>query len=417
MEKLNKGLGKIKVCVCLNRFPTLACAFSKSGMLDEPLAGRRRAHKSHPPARWLRLVLLALVSLPLPARADFELTNEWTMVIGAVSDCCPAIAPDGTIYLGTWDARLLSLTKGGALKWIFRAGLEIKSSPAVGTDGRIFFGSRDRNFYCLNPDGTKSWEFLTGGWVDSSPALGTNGTIYFGSWDKTFYALKTDGSLAWKYKTDGQIVSSPAIGLDGTVYFGSHDKKFYSFEPAGRKKWEYSTGSQIISSPAVNKDQCVYFSSVDGYFYALNLDGTLRWRLRTGGISESSPVIGPDGVIYVGVNTSLWAIMPDGKQKWDRYFADWVESSPVFFANRTLCCVARGGELIGMKEDKGFSWRAILGGFAYGSPAVASDGTLYAAGASKNFSAITGGVPLGQTPWPKFRGNLRNTGNASDNQP
>jgi hypothetical protein len=31
--------------------------------------------------------------------------------------------------------------------------------------------------------------------------------------------------------------------------------------------------------------------------------------------------------------------------------------------------------------------------------------------------AIQGDAPLASTPWPKFRGNLRNTGNLADGQP
>jgi hypothetical protein len=30
------------------------------------------------------------------------------------------------------------------------------------------------------------------------------------------------------------------------------------------------------------------------------------------------------------------------------------------------------------------------------------------------FTALPNGVPLARTPWPRFRGNARNTGNALD---
>ena len=51
--------------------------------------------------------------------------------------------------------------------------------------------------------------------------------------------------------------------------------------------------------------------------------GTLKWKYTTfAAISYSSPAIGPDGTIYVGSlivatkHTALWALKPDGSQKW-----------------------------------------------------------------------------------------------------
>jgi outer membrane protein assembly factor BamB len=347
---------------------------------------------------------------------DAQLIENWSIEIGNISDSSPAVDSDGTIYFGTWTGGLWAVSSNGVQKWLFKAGSEIKSSPAVAEDGTIFFGSRDRKFYALRPDGSRKWSFPTRGWVDSSPALASDGTVYFGSWDKNLYALNSDGSLKWQFTTDGEIVASPAIGLDGTIYFGSHDKTFYALGPDGRKRWTYATAGPILASPALQRDQRLYFSSVDGFFYALNLDGTLKWRLRTGGITEASPVIGFDGIVYVPVNEKLWAITNDGEKKWERDFQGIIDSPAVVFADRTIACVNRGGEVIGMDEERGFRWRAMLNLFGYSSLGVAPDGTIYTAGNVKRFRAFQG-VPLAPTAWPKFRGNSRNTGNVRDNQP
>src|SRR5215831_2143620 len=97
------------------------------------------------------------------------LTNQWTVLIDSTSDSSPAIAPDGTIYFGTWDGKLWALNDDGTRKWVFTAGREIKSSPAIGGDGTVYFGSRDRNFYAVAPDGKKKWSFGADAWIDSSP--------------------------------------------------------------------------------------------------------------------------------------------------------------------------------------------------------------------------------------------------------
>jgi outer membrane protein assembly factor BamB len=366
---------------------------------------------------------LAWLMLPVPTtcRANI-LTNEWSVELRSYSDSAPAVGTDGTIYFGTRNGKLWAIGPDGSRKWVFRAGNEIKSAPAVGLDGTIYFGSRDRKFYAVRADGQKRWEFQTGGWVDSSPALARDGTVYFGSWDKSFYALNADGTKRWQFPTAGAIVSSPAIGTDGTIYFGSHDKKFYALVANGHKQWEFTTGGPVLSSPALNLDQCLYFTSVDGCLYALNLDGSLRWRLRTGGITESSPVIGPDATIYVGVLQHLWAVNSDGKKKWGRVGGEdyAFETSPVVLASGSICCVSRNGALQYVSTEGVGQSTYYLHGYGYGSPAVGPTGAIYVPDcgvAEGGFTALRAGASLARTPWPKFRGNARNTGNAQDAAP
>jgi outer membrane protein assembly factor BamB len=252
--------------------------------------------------------------------------------------------------------------------------------------------------------------------VDSSPALGKDGTIYFGSWDKNFYAVNPDGSKKWQFRTGGEIVSSPAIGADGRIYFGSDDKKFYALDVDGNKKWEYETAGPIISSPAINGHECVYFTSVDGYFYALNFDGTLRLRLRTGGIGESSPAIAEDGTIYLGVNSGIWAITAEGKQKWMHPIEEPVEASPIALSDKSVCFVSRTGLAVDLNAENMLNWTHYCYGYGYATPGVSSAGILYLPEAGVSFSALSIGASQAKSPWPKFRGNARNTGNISDRE-
>jgi outer membrane protein assembly factor BamB len=367
----------------------------------------------------LRLCVLLLLALPFRSRAYNDPTNDWSLDVRADIDCCPAIAADGTIYFGTWSGMFCAVNPNGSLKWKFTSGYggvlgcEIISSPAIGKDGTIYFGCRDRKFYALRPDGHKKWQFQTGGWVDSSPAVAADGTVCFGSWDKTFYALTPEGAKKWQFQTAGEIVSSPAIGLDGTVYFGSHDKTFYALNPDGRQKWRFDTAAQIISSPALSRD-AVFFTSVDGWCYRVNLDGSLRWRLRTGGITQSSPVLAPDGTLYVGVNNCLWAISEKGEKKWVREHNSILEAAaPFVLADDSACYIGRGGELINAAASSELKWAMGLGPYRYGCPAVGPTGIIYAPHYG-GLVALRTHFPLAKSPWPKFRGNPRNTGCLTD---
>ena len=202
----------------------------------------------------------------------------------------------------------------GRLKWRYQTGDEIRSSPAIASDGTIYVGSDDKYFYAINPNGTIKWEFETGDDVRSSPVIGSDGTIYVGSYDHYLYAINPDGALKWKYKTGFYYIdSSPAIGSDGTIYIGS-SKYLYAIYPGdGTLKWRYEAGLYLDSSPAIASDGTIYVGrwsyGYDNYLYAVNPNGTLKWKYGTGNEIHSSPAIGSDGTIYIGsYDNYLYAI-------------------------------------------------------------------------------------------------------------
>jgi outer membrane protein assembly factor BamB len=58
----------------------------------------------------------------------------------------------------------------------------------------------------------------------------------------------------------------------------------------------------VFSSPAVGANGTIYVGSLDRNVYALNPDGTQKWKFVTGGTVGSSPAVGADGTIYIGSN-------------------------------------------------------------------------------------------------------------------
>jgi outer membrane protein assembly factor BamB len=360
---------------------------------------------------WLAVAIFFCTSAFADERT---VTNRWLVQLSSVTDSSPAVGPDGTIYIGTFLHKLWAINPGGTSKWSFEAGSEIWSSPAVSRDSTAYFGCRDRKLYAVGANGREKWSFKTGAWVDSSPALAEDGTVYVGSWDKSLYALGADGDRKWQFETGGPVVSSPAIGGDGTVYFGSHDGKFYALLPTGNKKWEFATGGPIISSPAVNGDTCLYITSVDGFLYALNLDGTLRFKLKTAGATQSSPVIAADGMIFVGVNQELWEITAEGRLVWTRGMSCPVEAAPMALADSSVCVLCRWGFIACLDRERNQKWGTFLYNYSYNSPGIGTDGTVYAPRDGSYLAALPAGVPLAKSPWPKFRGNMANTGNVKD---
>lgn len=366
---------------------------------------------------WRRIVLIGLFFIAPFFCSGQTATNFWTFRLASYDNASsPAVALDGTIYVGNFTGELCALTPEGKVKWKYQTGLEIKSSPAVATDGTIYFGSRDRRLYALTPKGDLKWTFLTGAWIDSSPAIAADGTVYFGSWDTNFYALNPDGSLKWKFPSGDIINSSPAIGVDGTIYFGSHDRDFYALSPDGKLRWRFSTGGQITSSPALGGNGIVYFTSMDGNLYALNPNGTEQWRYHTGGVSESSPVVGATGDIYLiaynSTDSHPDSFSPDGKRNWEWTSADvWNDTTPIALANGDAYFAWPWCTLVGIHPDHQISETIQEIGNVTGSPVMADNGTFYfVCGWDLVAIAPTNAASLAKSSWPMFRANPQHTG-------
>ena len=190
----------------------------------------------------------------------------------------PAIGVGGIVYCGAgwWRGGGSHLhafdAETGARKWQFLTRNQVQSTPAIGPDGTVYIPSYDKLLYALDGQtGTQKWSHLLGDSVSSSPALGPDNSIYVGSNDGRLYSLNmSDGSERWNYLTGDTIHSSPALGADGTVYFGSYDKKVYALNArTGALKWIYPTGGLVLSSPAIGHDGTIYIGSMDGKLYAL----------------------------------------------------------------------------------------------------------------------------------------------------
>ncbi len=123
--------------------------------------------------------------------------EKWRKVLPAkVNHGGPAIAPDGTVYLGGYEEKLIAYNpETGDEKWSYTANGAIETVPAIDNDGNLYFGDLAGFFHVVGPDGEKAWKSLKlGDKIDSSAAIGTDGTIYVAANEGQFgkvYAFRT----------------------------------------------------------------------------------------------------------------------------------------------------------------------------------------------------------------------------------
>lgn len=343
-------------------------------------------------------------------------TNLWSVrlehyVVAHDSLSSPAVAPDGTIYVGSFGGTLRAIAPDGASQWEYATRMEIRSSPAIADDGTIYFGGRDRRCYALTPAGKLKWKFTTGAWVDSTPAIATDGTVYFGSWDQNVYALNPDGSLKWKFAAGGIVDSSLAIAADGTLYFGAHDGTFYALAAGGQPRWTFSTGAEITSSPAIGGDGNIYFSSEDGNLYRLKADGTEVWHCRTGGGADGSPVLADNGNVIVADGQRTLIISPAGAILWNWGPSAWVDAVPAA-AQGLLYLAPPGHSLWAVLPDGSASpWSFSTVDTITAAPVIGNHGEVYLC-CGRFLQAVQPPTPLlpAKSSWPMFHANARHNG-------
>ncbi len=321
----------------------------------------------------------------------------------------PFNATSGTTYYFSVDHAANDGSSGGDFvltlneaAWEYPTTDEVTASPAVGADGTVYFGAGsdngfDTNVYAVTSSGTLKWTFATGatGVIGASPAIGGDGTVYVGGTDMNLYALDgSTGAKKWSFAAGTMISSTPAIAGNGTIYFRD-DTKLYALTGAGAQSWSFALADSTTgtySSPAVGANGTIYVGTNTGSLYAVNPDGTQKWKysanenVTTPGDADiyTSPAIAADGTIYfANLHGTVYAISDNGTsaaKKWSWTTSDQssVTSSIALGADGTLYFAGYDHKLHALNSSGSEKWSCPLGDeVRASSPAVAADGTIY----------------------------------------
>jgi outer membrane protein assembly factor BamB len=395
--------------------------------------------------------------------------RDWVLTVGsAIYYSSPAIAADGTIYVGTGAPfspsgvvrGLYAVHPDGTEAWHVDFGANTYS-PVVGDDGTIYVLDAMGPLHAVDPGGTEDWSypmpFISSAVGHSTPALGADGTIYAAS--NTLYAIHPDGTLDWSWTPtcsgdcsgilNNYVGSSPAVRADGSIIVamngefvltsgGRADSAILAFDPTGTPLWMHflEASTVVFSSPAIGADGAVYVGteSLTGgggvnSVLALEPDGSERWRYVVPGDQtvRSSPALAADGTVYVGLKSGpaageyarMLALDTTGSEAW-RYDvtvtgAD-VYCSPAIGADGTIYFGAESTDVYALDGSGVLLWSysTVTGGINWSSAAIAPDGTLYIGNNNGELSAIdTVSLGLAASSWPRFHRDNRSTGRAA----
>ena len=358
------------------------------------------------------------------AQEVFVWGEKWAFDIGnQIKPQSPAIADDGTIYIGSEDNdNFHAINPDGTLKWTYTGITDnVYSSASIGSDGTIYVGAKDNNLHAINPDGSQKWIFNIGGdAIYATPAIALDGTIYIGSDSDNLYAVNPDGTQKWVFNTAGNNVrSTPAIAQDGTVYITSDDDNLYAINPSnGAVNWSFPVGGNAQSGIAIDSDGTIIvgvdLGGSSGAVFAVNPDGTEKWSISvTGRISVCAPAVANE-TIYVGTKEgeNLLALnASNGSQLWSFSTPGAIlNSSPAIDANGVIYFGSWDNHVYAVNPDGSLKYKFLTGGDVWSSPAIGSDGTIYVGGYDNKLYALemfSGG--LANDVWPMFGKNPKHT--------
>jgi outer membrane protein assembly factor BamB len=201
-------------------------------------------------------------------------TVQWSTRIGQTSYGSVALDPkDPTVAYQSVDDQLVAL-HDGTVAWRFSAKDIIEVSAAVAPDGTVVVGSNDAYEYGVHPDGTQAWRYRREAQSYSSPIVGEDGIAWFG--DHAAYVTAVDATTGNRLgRSRGEsrqsphgpsvgVWTSPLVDSAHDVYWGTRLGHVYGRAADGRSLFDIETKATVDSYPALTADGLLVVGVTDG---------------------------------------------------------------------------------------------------------------------------------------------------------
>jgi outer membrane protein assembly factor BamB len=226
---------------------------------------------------------------------------EWKALLdGPIEAQIVALPDESVVYVATLGGSLVALTRGGIRVWSVSLGGRAYGTPALADDGTIYVGSDARRFFAVSKAGQVKWKLETGADADTSAVVLATGEVVFASGSAVF-AVRPSGDVAWRFAAKGKVFTSPAVTSEGLVVFGAQDAHVYALGPMGTLEWATDLGADVDGSPAIGDDGRIFVGTDGGEIVQLDARGRVLWRTRVGGFVRGGLSIARNGDVLAGV--------------------------------------------------------------------------------------------------------------------
>ncbi|MFH1898349.1 MAG: PQQ-binding-like beta-propeller repeat protein [Candidatus Desantisbacteria bacterium] len=334
---------------------------------------------------------------------EFAPQLKWSFQTGqGIRNSSAILSNDKKLFFGSTDGKIYCLKSDtGEQLWAYETLKPIVSSPVMDTDDNVIYaGSRDGYLYSLTTDGRLRWKYSIGESVESSPII-HNGVIYIISVSGELYAFLTNGDIKWSIRLKGQGFSSPVVGLNGSVFVGvngnENDSAIYAISELGKIQWKYPVTYGIRAAAGVGYDNSIYIGIKDkngDNLYAFSEAGELKWKYATSGWINQSVMVGPDGGIYAVSNeptgtSKIYRINDQGQSDWHHQIG-WIYSAPSIDSSGIMY-IGGDSTIYAMNKDGEIIWAYTSKSRIASSPTISTDGMVYFGCMDGKMYALEGG--------------------------
>jgi outer membrane protein assembly factor BamB len=161
----------------------------------------------------------------------------------------------------------------------------------------------------------------------------------------------------------------------------------------GIEQWRFDKNDdEFTGSPVIDDEGIIYIGNTD--LFAVYPNGTEKWSIKIEGKIASAPAIDENGILYVG---SIWAhpnylyaiYKNNGTLKWKYRAGDNIESSPAIGEDGTIYfCDCGNWQIKALYPNGTYKWDYKTNFVIYSSPAIGADGTIYCGSHDGNLYAL-----------------------------
>jgi outer membrane protein assembly factor BamB len=176
--------------------------------------------------------------------------------------------------------------------------------------------------------------------------------------------------------------------------------KLYAVDSVGIKKWEtpFNFGAQAGAGPTlIGDDGTIYFGGDNYNIYAVNPDGTQKWSYATGGAVKQGVAMSADGsTIYAtSVDGRVYAISSNGALRWKSSILS-ASTSCTIGPDGSVYVGASNGKFYALNPDGTVRWSFQADAKITSAPALGLDGNVYFGSQDANLYALN---PDGTQKW------------------
>jgi outer membrane protein assembly factor BamB len=122
---------------------------------------------------------------------DRQGLQQWSTDLHATIVAPPLVDDElGRLYVPDRDGTLTALElSDGSIAWRYESGKDMVATPARGPDGTIYIGNDDERLLALTSDGRLRWEAEVSGLVRAQPTLAPDGRLFISTVGGRVYAF------------------------------------------------------------------------------------------------------------------------------------------------------------------------------------------------------------------------------------